>query len=285
MEMRIALGFRAAAAASMFFLVAACAQDSGDAAGAPADESLDPEAVALRVEYTGGFVTPAMLAGRLPIISVYGDGRVITEGPVPAIFPGPALPNVQVRKISAAEVDKLVERARTAGVGAATDFGQPPVADAPSTRFTVLTDGGTKTTEVYALNEANDAGGLTAEQNAARAKLRDLLTSLSDPAATGQQSYQPTALAAIASPWVAGDASTGKQPEIAWPGPQLPGKPVGSGLDTGCVTVTGADTAKVLTAAAKANAITPWTSGGKKWTVTLRPLLPDESDCSDLIAA
>ncbi|GAA4712964.1 hypothetical protein Prum_058090 [Phytohabitans rumicis] len=226
-----------------------------------------------------------MLAGRFPVVSVYGDGRVITEGPVVAIYPGPALPNIQVRRISSAEVDSLVERATAAGVGAATDFGQPPVSDAPSTRITVLTDGGTKTTEVYALNEANAAAsGLTEQQNAARAKLRDLIDSLTVPA-TNAETYPVTALAAIASPWVAADGAPGKQPEIAWPGPQLPGTAVGSGLDTGCVTVTGADTAKVLTAAAKANAITPWSSGGKRWTVMLRPLLPDESSCADLQAS
>jgi len=32
------------------------------------------------------------------------------------------------------------------------------------------------------------------------------------------------------------------------------------------------------------NAATPWTSGGKTWWLTLRPLLPDESGCADLAA-
>ena len=45
----------------------------------------------LRVGYTGGFVSPPATAGRLPLISVYADGRVISEGPVAAIYPGPAL--------------------------------------------------------------------------------------------------------------------------------------------------------------------------------------------------
>ena len=38
----------------------------------------------------------------------------------------------------------------------------------------------------------------------------------------------------------------------------------------------------VLATAAKANAATPWTSGGRTWSLHLRPLLPDESGCADL---
>jgi len=290
--MTIAPGFRAAAAASLFLLVA-CAQDGGDTtspAGGPAPR--DPDAVALRVEYTGGFTTPGDNVARLPVVTVYGDGRTIVQGPQPAIYPGPALPNLQVIKISSADVDKLVARATSAGVGTAKDLGQPPIADAPSTRFTVDAEGGPATTEVYALSESTDASnGLTADQLAARTKLRELLTAVSDlPTTLGvkagsEQPYKSDALAAIASPYVAPDPATaGKgQPEVAWPGPALPGTSVGKGLETGCVTVTGADTAKVLAAADKANAATPWTSGGRKWTVILRPLLPDEADCADLL--
>jgi hypothetical protein len=291
--MTIAPGFRAAAAASLFLLVA-CAQDGGDAAP-PADAPAprDPDTVALRIDHTGGFLAPADSIARLPIVTIYGDGRAILQGPVPAIYPGPALPNVQVINISAADVDKLVARATGAGVGTAKDLGQPPVADAPSTRFTVDTEGGPATTEVYALSEsgADTGSGLSADQVAARNKLRDLVTAVNDlPGTLGikagsEQPYEPAALAAIATPYVAPDPATvGKeQPAVAWPGPALPGTAVGKGLETGCVTVTGADTAKVLAAADKANAATPWTSGGRKWTVNLRPLLPDETGCADLL--
>jgi hypothetical protein len=290
--MTIAPGFRAAAAASLFLLVA-CARDGGDStlpADAPAPR--DPDAIALRVDHTGGFLTPGDNVARLPVVTVYGDGRAIVQGPQTAIYPGAALPNLQVIKISAAEVDKLVARATGAGVGTAKDLGRPPIADAPSTRFTVDGEGGEATTEVYALSEVTDAStGLTADQVAARTKLRDLLDALSDLHGTlgvkpgSEQPYKPVALAAVASPYVAPDPATiGKgQPEVAWPGPALPGTSVGRGLETGCVTVDGADTAKVLAAADKANAATPWVSGGHKWTVILRPLLPDETDCADLL--
>jgi hypothetical protein len=290
--MTIAPGFRAAALASLFLLVG-CAQDSG--AGTLPDTApagRDADTVALRVELTGGFTTPGDSVARLPIVTVYGDGRAILQGPQPAIYPGPALPNLQMIKISSTDVDKLVERAPSAGVGTTQDLGRPQVADAPSTRFVVDTGRGPATTEVYALTEGVDSGaGLTAEQVATRGRLRDLVAAVSDLHGTlgikpgSEQQYQPEALAAVASPYVAPDPATvGKeQPAVAWPGPALPGTPVGEGLDTGCVAVTGADTAKVLAAASKANAATPWTSGGREWTVILRPLLPDEDDCADLL--
>ncbi|PZG19962.1 hypothetical protein C1I95_10515 [Micromonospora craterilacus] len=272
----------------------ACAQQSG-AIGAGGDSgspevSYSAETVVFRMDYTGGFTTPAMLATRLPTISVYGDGRVFTQGPVTLIYPGPALPNLQVGTVSAAAVENLISLARAAGVGSTIDLGTPPVADVPSTRFTVLGQQGVEQMEVNALAEAGGAeSGLTAEQRAARDKLRafaESLTSTSGPLAgavdSGTQAYTPTSVAAVAESWVAG-GEAGEQPEMAWPGPELPGgSELGKDLGLGCVTVTGDALPKLLAAAANASAATPWTSGGKRWTVTLRPLLPDETDCSDL---
>ncbi|PZG02559.1 hypothetical protein [Micromonospora deserti] len=276
----------------LLLLSTACGQQGGAIgagfSGSPV-VSHPADAVVFQMDHVGGFVTPAMLATRLPSISVYGDGRVITQGPVTLAYPGPALPNLQVGTISAAEVDNLVMLARGAGVGSAVDLGTPPVADAPSTRFTVLGEAGVEQLEVYALAEAaGTEPGLTADQRAARAKLREFveaLTSTSGPLAGaqggGSQPYVPTAVAAVAEPWVA-DGGAGEQPEVPWPGPALPGADLGTNLGLGCVTVTGDAALTLLTVAASANSATPWTSGGRRWAVTLRPLLPDETDCGDL---
>ncbi|MFJ6194661.1 hypothetical protein [Micromonospora sp. NPDC092111] len=267
----------------LLLLTAACAQQ-GDPTGAPdaAAPSYPDDVAVLRIDYTGGFVTPETVATRLPGVSVYGDGRVITQGPVPLSYPGPALPNIQVRTIGADEVAKLVEQARAAGVGSTVDVGTPSITDVTTTRFTVRGPVGTEELEVYALAEATGPeAGLTDQQRAARDKLRAFAEKLTDPANAETQPYQPTVIAAVARPWVAtGDAA--KQPEAAWPGPALPGTSLGQNLDLGCVTVTGAAVPQVMAAAAKANAATPWTSGGKRWVVTLRPLLPDETDCANL---
>lgn len=290
-------GIGPALAGFLLLLTAACAQHTGAAGtGTGAGEignsgggSLAGDAPVLRVELTGGFTSPAIIAARLPIVTVYGDGRVISEGPQAAVFPGPALPNVQVQRISTADVEALLARARAVGIDTLPDLGQPPVADVPNTRFTVLTDAGRQTVEVYALSESGGEG-LNAEQIAGRRKLRDLLDALTDlPATLGTgrvgaaQPYTPVAVAAVAGPWTdPGDPALGKQAPVAWPGPALPGESLGDGLDLGCVTVRGEAVGRVLAAARPANALTPWTSGGKRWSVILRPLLPDESGCADL---
>src|SRR5262245_38353160 len=92
-------------------LLAACAQQpaspgSSDQGGARTDYA--PDEVVLRVEYIGGFVAVQTLATRLPFLTVYGDGRVITEGPQILIYPGPALPNVLERRIGAGDLNRLV---------------------------------------------------------------------------------------------------------------------------------------------------------------------------------
>jgi hypothetical protein len=284
----------AVAAIPLLVLVSACgAQPAADAAppAPPAAASLGADEVALRVTYTGGFVTPQSIPGRVPALSVYGDGRVITEGPVPAIYPGPALPNLQQTRISESDVDALVKRAVAAGVGATTDLGQPGVAAASTTRFLVTTENGIRQTDAYALDMSSDDAQLDATQKAARKKLSDLLAALQDlPATLGagavreEGGYQAKAIAGIATPYVKPEQPLELEPPVPvdWPGPALPGDRLNPAVEVGCVTATGDQAQAVLTAAGKANAMTPWLSEGEQWSVLLRPLLPDESGCVDL---
>jgi hypothetical protein len=241
------------------------------------------DGLVLRAELTGGFVSPGVIVGRLPMISVYADGRVITDGPVEAIYPAPALPNLQEARIDEAAVQDLVDRAVAAGVTATSDLGTPPIADAPSTRFTLVSASHTYVREAEALQETPPgAAGLTPDQESARAKLSDFLTALTGAAGTDTRPFRADAVAAVASPWV--DPQDGlQQPEVTWPGPALPGEPTGGLADVGCVTATGDQARAVLDAAGRANAATPWVGAdGRRWTVIVRPLLPDETGCADL---
>ena len=285
--MTIMRAARPVVAAALLLGLVACAERGGAARpGGPAptsSETAATEGLVLRVEHTGGFLTPSVLHSRLPIVSVYADGRVISEGPVAAIYPGPALPNLQVREIGRDEVQNLVDRALAAGVAETSDLGTPPVADAPSTRFTVVTTAETYVREAYALWERPGGSGLTAEQKEARQRLTDLLGSLTDHGAD-TESYEPEAVAAVVSPWIdPGDGLV--QPELPWPGPTLPGASIGGLPDITCVTVTGDQARALVDAARPANVTTPWTTAdGARWSVSFRPLLPDESGCADLTA-
>ena len=277
---------RATAAAFLVLGLAACAErgaTGGASPAPPSSEAAATDGLVLRVEHTGGFVTPSTTAARLPLVSVYADGRVITEGPVPAIYPGPALPNLQVAEIDDAAVQDLVDRALAAGVADTADLGMPPVADAPSTRFTLVTAEDTREREVYALWETPEGSGLTPEQEESRRRLSDLLASLTDAGIARTTSYAPDAVSAVVTPWI--DPEDGLvQPELPWPGPALPGEPTGGPPDVTCVTATGAEAQSLLASAREGNAATPWVTGdGTRWSVTFRPLLPDETGCADLI--
>lgn len=277
------------AAAVPLSLLSACAQPVGnDAAAAPgpAESSTAPlpgaDDLVLRAEAYGGFVPADLIVGRLPMVSVYGDGRVIAEGPAPAIYPPAALPNLQVQMIPPELVRELARQALAAGVKNGADFGRPSVADAPTTRVTVITGGDTQSVAAEALGEAQSTDpGLTAGQRAARSKLSAYvkkLTGLSSaPGLSDPVAYQPATVAVLARPWA--DNGSGEPPAAtkAWTGPKLPGGYLNPDFKIGCVVVSGAQKDAVLAAAKTASHITPWTAGYDKWLITFRPLLPDEA--------
>ncbi|MBJ7450768.1 MAG: hypothetical protein JHC71_01640 [Blastococcus sp.] len=285
---------RTAAALLAALALAACADPSRDAGGpvpspteaAPPD---GPDALVLRVDQVGGYTTPGADAARLPMVSVYADGRVFGLGPVAAIWPGFAWPNLQVRQIPVEQVRDLVARALAAGVADTTDPGSPPLADVTTTRFTLVTAEERVVREVYALREGATAGGLTDDQRAVRAELLSLLDELQDVAQPFDGSpavYEAPLVAAVVAPWIAPeDDGSGLRfdgPPRAWPGPPLPGEPIGP--DIGCVVAAGDEATAVRAAADGAHVLTPWeTPDGALWSVTFRPLLPDESTCADLL--
>jgi hypothetical protein len=112
------MGVAGPAAVLLVVALAGCAQrpvgapPPTDAAPPPSAElPTDAGALVLRVEHVGGFGTPETTAGRIPGYSLYADGRLITNGPVAAIYPGFALPNLQVQHLGEAQVQDLADRA------------------------------------------------------------------------------------------------------------------------------------------------------------------------------
>src|SRR5262245_17700073 len=185
-------------------MLTACAKQGTDT-GTPAIPT--GQALVIRVEHVDGFVPVEFNASGLPLLSVYADGRVLTEGPQPAIYPGPALPNIEERAISREDVARLAGLALAAGVGSGEDYGQPAVMDAPSTKFTVNTADRTYQSSANALGIGTDTG-LTSAQRKARQKLQDLLGKLTDipktlgSAAVGKStSYKATSVSVLASPY------------------------------------------------------------------------------------
>lgn len=281
------------AAAVPLIMMAGCARpgEAGSAADPVTESASAPASAAtvlVRIAQEGGFVPTNYAYGRLPDITVYSDGRVINNGPVPMIYPGPALPNLLVSKITPERAQQWADDAVKAGVKTGADLGMPGVADIPDTVITAVSGGKTETVRVSALRQAQATDpNLTAAQQAARKKLTsyadDLTGFAGSTSSPAPDAYQPASLVALVEEYVAGDV---KQPEVAWPGPALPGAELNPGTKLHCVAVTGAEKDTVQTAAEKANQLTPWTYGGKQWKVTFRPLLPDETaGCDSLKGA
>ncbi|MBN1093659.1 hypothetical protein JKP75_14495 [Blastococcus sp. TML/M2B] len=217
-----------AVAVLLLLALAACAEPSPvgsrppDAVPPRAQLPADPGALVLRVEQVGMFTTPQALAARLPVVSVYSDGRVVLQGPVATIWPAFAWPNVQVLDVGAVGVQELADRALAAGVAEQADLGVPPLADVGSTRFTLGTASGTHVREVYALqgSAAMTGSGLTADQVTARERLQEFVTELSNLVSAGTpeevpRPWTPAAVAAVAQPWTASeeDVAQGWSPE------------------------------------------------------------------------
>ena len=135
----------------------------------------------MRVETGGGFVPVEYNLTATPEFSLYGDGRVIETGPMILIYPGPALPNLQTAVISEEAIQGILEAAREAGLFDPTiDYGQPGITDVGTTTFTINADGQTYRTDIYALGMEEGAGGLTMEQQQARAAVSDFRAKLMD---------------------------------------------------------------------------------------------------------
>ncbi|WP_030435404.1 hypothetical protein [Actinoplanes subtropicus] len=279
------------AATVPLFLLSACAGNApAGASDTHATESAsvpaDANTLVIRVESVGGFVPAEMTVGRIPAVSVYGDGRLITEGPHAMIYPARSLPNIQEQLLTPEFVQDLVRQGREAGVRNGADFGSPNIADAPSTRVTV----GDQSVSVVALNEAQPTDPrLTVAQRTARTKLATYVRTvegLSGAEGVAKPvAYQPTTVAVLARKYVPPQSSEPSTKPQAWPGPALPGDMLNTNIGIGCVAATGADKDKVLAAAKDSTVITPWTSGGSQWAVTFRPLLPDEQGCAALKGA
>jgi hypothetical protein len=299
-------GIQAIVAAGLLAgLIGACSA-SGSASPSPAPSGgpgaspsgmaiLHPTGAAelvLKYAEVGGFAGPRADLGRYPSIAVYGDGSVITQGPVPAIFPGPALPNLIVTKLTEAGLQKLLAAAAAAGLlGPDAQYDATGIADATSADFTVVAAGSKHHISAYALgfSDLTMEGGAT--NVAARSRLRaftrvlgDLRQSLGADALGSDAPYVYGSLRVLAAPGAPqpGDPALARPP-LAWPlsTPLATFGAPGTGVATGfrCGVVTGADLESLRPLLARATSITGWRSGGSDYTLMLLPMLPDDPGC------
>jgi hypothetical protein len=238
----------------------------------------------LRVDVDGGLVGPGFFLTHLPAFSLYGDGTAIFPGPVDTIYPSPLLPNLLSARLSEAELQELLVAADLAGLlGPDASFPVDGIADAPTTFFTTTVDGTTHRISAYALGiDADVAGGSpTAEARTRLAKFRaivaDLGTFLGRP--LGETAFAPAGMRLFATAPGQADPELTRQ-ELAWPLSIDPSAGTATKRpDTLCLAVAGPDLTTFKTVAGNANALTIWTAPSGRYSISVRPLLPDESGC------
>jgi hypothetical protein len=251
------------------------------------------ENLVLQVHSGGGFVPIVWHLREFPLFSLYGDGRVITQGPQIAIYPPPALPALLERRVSDEGIQAILKAAREAGLqGAGRRFEVFEVTDLPTTTFTVVTEGQVHETAVYGLGEVPDdlAVGDRKERRTLfefQSDLLDLESWLPEGSVSSDRPYEYDRLTVFVVPVSEGGGDYGGDDQLEpsrkeWPLPgslSAFGEPMPNTPDVRCGTVEGADLKPVLAAAGEASVDTMWHSGGAAHLIVFRPLLPGEPPC------
>jgi hypothetical protein len=281
-------------------LLAAC---TGTGSGGPIEHPAGDRLV-LRVATQGGFIGPGVLFTSFPGFSLLGDGRVIVPGAQIELYPGPALPAVNVRRLTEAGIQAILDEVLKTGVfSASAEYrgAQNVVADAPDTVFTLEANGRQVTVLVYGLGtlpEGNTHTGISAEELATHAALLHLSERLmnldawlpanawADPDWTP---FQPDALRLLVRNADADppDGSGIGNQLVNWltsDDPAAFGTPAGALPDARCGVVSGPDVAVWYRALSAANQLTRFTHAGHRYEVSVRFMLSDEElTCPDVI--
>lgn len=276
------------------FGAAACAKSTTGPGGSSGgiEHPMGPNDLVLKVATGGGFVAPATHYKEFPSFALYGDGRLIMQGPQIEIYPGPALPNLQVTRITEDGVQAILEAAKAAGLlGPDQKYEFMTISDAPTTTFTLVAAGSRHVISVYALSEATGAGGQgipPAELQARQAlagflgKLGDLGSWLPKGSVSEEGAYTSDGLRIFVLDQAANPEPGLEQKPVDWPLAQPLasfGEPLANGPEGRCGSVSGDELKTLLPLAEKANELTPWRSAGTSYSLVFRPLLPDESGC------
>jgi len=268
---------------TLVVLATGCGAESGGSVSHPTGG----DEIVLQIASGGGLVPVEFNLTALPELSLYGDGTVIVNGPVDAMYPGRALPNLQTTTLSEEVVQAVLSAATEAGLFDTTfDYGQPTIADGTTTSIEIVAGETTRGLDIYALGIEDGAGGLTVEQQQARAALNEFRRRLVDLTTFVEgeviwSPYQFSALAVFSQPMdpsYTPDPSDVQPNHLDWPLGDLAslGEEVPPGFRR--TVVSGTDLASLQPLLSEATAITLWNSGNRDYRVFFRPLLPEESE-------
>jgi hypothetical protein len=239
----------------------------------------------LRVTTGGGAPPISIQLTHKPWFALYGDGRIVVQGPRPD-YPSPLLPDLRQMQVTPAEIQKIVGEADRAGLlGPDARFDAVDIYDASTTEFTAIVDGKTHMIGAYALDyDVEVADRAVAE---ARGRFSEFEREIMDLAAflkrevSNAETYEAAAMRVFAGPTYVSKQDELKREVVAWP---LTADPATAGEaafvpQTRCLVLTGSDLEAFRQVALTADTLTLWTYGPNRYAVYVRPLYPDESGC------
>jgi hypothetical protein len=257
----------------------ACGSDAtGDPSGTttlpPADE------VVLTIGFEGGFAPVDAIYDPLPIFVLFSDGRLVSQGPTIAIFPGPILPNLQVAQLSNDEMAPVTALVDEIGLPDMTDERDDNlddagnVADASDTVFTYFDDSGEHRYAIYALGITETP---TQMRHSSAQELVDLLSSFS-VSAEQLDEYEVERLHIVISEDFGASTEDGAV-AVPWPLSTPVSEFDSVVLDLRCKVFEGEAATEALEALSTAHQLTFWEDGGVAYRPTPRPLFPAEPGC------
>lgn len=249
----------------------------------------DTDGVLLQVGYEGGFAPIEFVVNRIPAFTLFTDGTLLLEGPVAAIFPGPALPNIQQTRLDEQTLADIIELIDIIGLPNMTEVRNNDaanfVADATDTVVRYFDGNGTHLFSVYALGIGEGPGGQNNPVPDEVLNLGVLIDTLSRAGfAVPTEPYVPTALQLVllSDDQVFVDAEFANT--IDWPFGDLAIADFESNGFLSCTTLEGDAVAAALEALGGANGTTLYALDGAEHRILARPLLPGEAPCSMLNA-
>lgn len=239
----------------------------------------DGATVVLRIEQTGGMMPPWETLRWYPSVVLYADGRLIMQGPQIAIYPGPALPNLQVTHLSADGVAQVLQWAAQAGLEGPDRQLGPMILDAGELVFTVTTPAGTHRTSVTDMSAGDPEIGAVRQF---QGLMGDLRAWLADEIVGDDTPYVADRLRVISFP---ADAANQPDPNLvttlAWPLEPMAthGTSYGEPAEYRCVLIEGDDLATLMPLLQQSNELTLWESEDATYQIYAHPLLPDDLPC------
>jgi len=239
----------------------------------------DADVAVIRIEQTGGMMPPWETMRWYPTVALFGDGRLITQGPQLEMYPGPALPNLQVTHFSQHAVEQALSWAAEAGLHGEDRFLGPMLLDAGALVFTVVSAGATHHTSVSDISFNDPA------INAVR-EFQDVMT--------GLEGWLPNDVASAAAPFgwdrlrvisFPSDPASLPDPALVhtvdWPLADLStlGASWSEPAQYRCFELAGDDLAVVRPTFELANELTLYRSADVTYQLYLHPLLPDDVAC------